>query len=246
MIVRSLYGSGKRENNQDYFLIDEALKSFVLSDGVGGAVNGEKASRSLCRYIMNEELFRPVSCRDQMLHNIINIQQGFNKLLDNNPEDAGMAATLVYAKWLEQGMLIAHIGDSRCYHIQRRTRNYWRTPDHSLIDALVREGVIDATEVLNCGMKNIITKAVEANFDNKIVEPDINFIENVSPGDRFLLCSDGVMEALEETDLLNMLFEVECPDQLTGLIEADCQVSSNDNYSAILIETEYSDPFNKQ
>jgi len=191
-----------REQNEDYYgyFTTPAGSLFIVCDGMGGHNGGEVASRLTVDTISStfktalpgrpEELIRvAVSKANRAVYE--------RSLTD--PETAGMGTTLVlllFPRGDEDHPWIAHIGDSRIYRL--RNSNIERlTDDHSKVMMLVKLGVITLEEAMHHPDKNVITRALGISRE---VQPDVRQI-TIEPGDRFLLCTDGITDLLNDADI---------------------------------------------
>ncbi|CAM9943676.1 unnamed protein product [Chrysoparadoxa australica] len=118
------------------------------------------------------------------------------KLSMEDPSKRGMGTTLVMAIVTEVGTFIAHVGDSRAYLV-RKGNVQQLTEDHSLVNDLVRSGVLTRDKAQGHPQANVITKAVGI---QEVVTPDVLFYETME-GDTIFLCSDGLHDYLKKEDI---------------------------------------------
>ena len=111
----------------------------------------------------------------------------------------GMGTTVVAAVVTENQLYVANVGDSRLYIVGKNNRQVTR--DHSLVQEMVRIGELDETQARSHPDKNIITRAIGADKNLKI---DV-FEEQIEPGDKILLCTDGLTNMLEDTAIFEIL-----------------------------------------
>ena len=203
---------GRRANQEDARYPDcDAPQGeqhfFVVCDGVGGNEKGEVASRTVCdafgKAFDGFDWSHPLTTAD------------FERALDfafselariATPENRDMATTLTFVAFHAGGCFIAHIGDSRVYYVRPGQGIVYRTDDHSLVNALVRAGVITAEEAETHPDRNVITRSVcipEA--DQERSSATVVNIDDVRPGDYVFLCSDGVLKRLTDQALTNCL-----------------------------------------
>lgn len=198
-----------RKENQDYFRFDlpahgETLCA-VLCDGMGGAQAGSIASSMAADTFMSHaanSLDESSSVADmkQILTEAVNYAN--IKVYDRSFADftcMGMGSTLVAMLVNSKRCLIANVGDSRGYIISKG-RIQQITRDHSLVEEMVARGEISAQEAKNHSKKNIITRAIGVEAS---VRCDI-FDIKLAPGNRMLLCSDGLSNVISENDMLNI------------------------------------------
>lgn len=225
---------GKRPNNEDALLSDPQNGLFILCDGVGGADKGEIASELSCEKIY--EAFIKQGKR-QLTENLLDtyISEANKAIADHImsfPEAKGMATTVAFLQLYDQQAHLAHIGDSRIYHI-RDGEILFQTRDHSYVNELVLSGFITEEEAKIHSKKNIITRALTGNT-NESKLADMHTIVEIEEGDYFLLCSDGVLEAIDESYIEdNFLKDRQISDILSDIKERT-KAEALDNNSAII------------
>jgi len=184
-----------RPINEDAFLSQPAQGLFVVCDGMGGAAAGEVASRLAVGTIASSVARTPlergaagVQPRTVALDRAI--QAANRAIFDRARIDtahAGMGTTAV-AAWAGDGVVsIGHVGDSRAY-LAHGDGCASVTSDHSLVEAQVRAGAITREESLKSPHQNVLLRALgrDAHVEVELTEP------RVTPGDRLLLCTDGL------------------------------------------------------
>lgn len=233
---------GQRENNEDSIFPlpgkgTAADKLFIVCDGVGGATKGEVASRLACDsmsvYLSKHQIQAGEAA---ILEAFDYTQNQFDDYLQKQPEAKGMGTTLVMMLVHEQGLTVAHCGDSRFYHF-RKNRIIWQTFDHSMTNELVRQGLISAEEAASRPKSNRISRAIQGYSVHKS-KPDIHFINDIKGGDLFFLCSDGVFEAFSDAELTDILSSSQTLNEKMEIIHQICEANSRDNFSAYLIEVD--------
>jgi serine/threonine protein phosphatase PrpC len=182
----------RRLQNEDAFVCEPPL--FAIADGMGGAQAGEVASH------LATTALRDLAATGASVPELIREANG--RVWEHSLQDpavAGMGTTVTLARVHEaEGIIeIGHVGDSRAYRI-RDGRLEQLTPDHTLVAELVRSGRLTEQEAYTHPHKSVITRAVGT-------EPDVHvdaFAVETSPGDLFLLCSDGLTDMLHDADIL--------------------------------------------
>jgi protein phosphatase len=101
----------------------------------------------------------------------------------------------------------------------------------------VRQGVITAEEAASRPKTNRITRAIQGHTVQK-TKPDIHFISDIEEGDLFFLCSDGILEAVSDADLTDILSSAQTLNEKMEIIHQICEANSRDNFSAYLIEVD--------
>lgn len=228
--------------NQEDFIWPEAGKAslhnkvFIVCDGVGGADNGEIASR-----IISETVGNAISKLEnrEMSGAIVNTllteaRNALVKYAQQNGLDTNMATTFTLLVISERKVFISWCGDSRIYHF-RNGEILYRTSDHSLVNSLVKSGEITEEEALIHPKKNIILKAIKA--DDSPIEADHYLINDVQDGDYFMLCTDGLLENIADKDLKFLLTQNDKGNiDIIKAFQQFCQGKTRDNYSMYLLQ----------
>lgn len=227
----------KRKLNEDFVYTSENAignlpNVFIVADGMGGHKAGEYASKvtveTMVKEIENSFEKNPVRIFGKAL-NIAN--ERIRKKAMEDPEYDGMGTTVVVATCMGRYLQVANVGDSRLYVVNQEIKQI--TQDHSLVEEMVRAGVLGKEEAKNRQDKHIITRAVGA-ADS--VEPDYFTVE-LEEGDIVLMCSDGLTNMLEDEEIRMMLDGArDIVEKAQKLVEAANENGGNDNISVILIE----------
>ena len=209
---------------------------FIVADGMGGHKAGGVASREaierFVKYACTTHMSDPANILDA---GIISVNKDIFDMANSNRDYSGMGTTFVAASLVENHVYIANVGDSRLYLIGRDIRQITR--DHSLVEDMVRMGVLEREEARTHYKKNVITKAIGV-ADDKTSTPDIFEIE-VENGDKLLLCSDGLTNMVEDYDIKKIVKDNDSiEDAVRELIKQANENGGKDNISAILIEPE--------
>lgn len=234
---------GNRDNQEDYIypLYGNATASdclFIVCDGMGGHENGEVASKTFAEALA--DYFNTHATGDTVLKDSViaaALDHAYSKLdaADNgNYKKMGTTLTLLY--FHRGGATAAHIGDSRIYHLRPGKKLLYVSRDHSLVFDLYQSGEITYGEMKTSMQKNVITRAVQPGEDNR-VKPDIIHITDIKPGDYFFMCSDGMVERLEDDDILN-LFSSHDDDNMKMKKLISATSNNQDNHSAYIIHVE--------
>ncbi|MBN1200180.1 MAG: serine/threonine-protein phosphatase [Bacteroidales bacterium] len=232
---------GKRENNEDaiYPATSAATANdrlFMVCDGIGGAEKGEIASDLTIKTIAGYfQANQRKAIDESFIQNAVrHTQVQFDQYLVKNPHAKGMGTTLTLCCFSGNKAIIAHIGDSRVYHI-RNGEIRFQTEDHSLVNSLVKNNIITPEEALTHPKRNVITRAIQGDSVSKAI-PDITILDDLQPGDYFFLCSDGISEAISNATLCEILGSNLSNEGKTEEISNRCKEHSRDNYSAYLIQ----------
>ena len=241
---QAIYEIGLRENQEDSLFpatgkATSEDRLFMLCDGMGGHQSGEVASQTVCeeigKYVLNEtDASRPFT--DAMLAEAV--ERAYDALdgKDNTDSEKKMGTTMVFIYFHAGGVMAAHIGDSRYYHIRPKTREIrYRSRDHSLANMSFEAGEVSLQNLPTMPGRNVILRAMMPHQDVREM-PDIVHIKDIRPGDYFFACSDGVLERMDDEELMNVL----CNKELSDEQKRDWLLASTDgnkdNHSAWLIQ----------
>ena len=212
----------------------------VLCDGVGGSEHGEIASQTSSKVIgeyLTKILKDNHAVSDADLHEAVNLAYDELEKIDTEASDEGavsMATTLTCVCIHNDGILAAHMGDSRIYHVRPGQGLLYQSADHSLVNTLLQAGEITLEEAKNFPRKNVITKAIQPH-GKKRFKAEVQHLTDIQTGDYIFLCCDGVLERLTNERLVEIL-SMKCSDkEKLVLLEAESTDKTKDNYTAYLI-----------
>lgn len=228
---------GKRNNQEDMIFpfpgtATDSDRLFMVCDGMGGHENGEKASRIVCeemsRVILSYEVFD-----EKVMHEALEAAlDGLDR--NDSGEAKKMGTTMTMLMLHDKGATIAHIGDSRVYHIRPSEKCIMHmTSDHSLVNELVKIGEMTPEEARLSGQKNVITRAMMPRMDRR-PKADIYNTDDIRKGDFFMLCSDGMLEQMEDKNLIFILGRKNTCDDKVEMLRTVTR-ENRDNHSAYLI-----------
>lgn len=208
---------------------------FIVADGMGGHKAGDVASRmaieKFVKYACTTHMTDPANILDA---GIISINKEIFHLAESNRDYSGMGTTFVAATLVDNHLYIANVGDSRLYVIGRDIKQITR--DHSLVEDMVRMGMIAKEDARTHYKKNVITRAIGV-IDDKSAVPDIFEIE-IEKGDKILLCSDGLTNMIDDYDIKKIVSGNEnLEDAVSRLINQANENGGKDNISAVMVET---------
>ncbi len=226
----------KRKNNQDsIFFSDEPVGSlpnlYIVADGMGGHRAGDKASRMAIDitvdFIKNSTIENPIAIlKRAMIYANNEIYKSANK----DPDLVGMGTTMVAAVALDDKLYVANVGDSRLYVVNNEIRQI--TMDHSLVEEMIRSGELERKKGRNHPEKNIITKAMGSRDE---VIPDF-FEIDMEPGDRYVICSDGLSNMVEDDEIRDIVVDyADIKDATKALVDRANYYGGSDNISVVLV-----------
>lgn len=235
----------KRTNNEDNYLINEELNLFVVCDGMGGHVGGEFASAiavNTVEEVLTTMELRPDDLgvdkdddgpievtREKVRYAIRLAGKRIFQKAQEEPEYKGMGTTC-QALLVEGGnAFVAHVGDSRTY-VVRDGRIEQLTEDHSLVNQHIKAGLITPEQAKTHKLKNIITRSLGYMED---VEIDIQ-VRAVRRGDRFVMCSDGLSNLVEASEIGEAVLDYGPQEASRRLIESACDRGGDDNITVVV------------
>lgn len=254
--VYSIWEYGKRTDAEGHphqedctYPLPDALndsdRTFILCDGMGGHDAGEVASATVC-----EAMGKSIADDGHDAEGVFTDQDFMNALdaafvaLDkkDNGAEKKMGTTMTFLKLHNEGATVAHMGDSRVYHIRpgkdgADTAILHQTEDHSLVNDLVKIGELTREEARTSKQKNVITRAMQPNMDRR-PKADIKHITDIKPGDFFYMCSDGMLEQedMESGDSLRNIFSEAIPSDADKVkILTEVTKNNRDNHTALII-----------
>ena len=243
---------GQKDNQEDYLwpqpeTITTENRIFLMCDGMGGHDSGEVASETSATAL---GMYLAIHTTENGIVSKTLFEEALSFAYDElDKVDTGalkkMGTTMTCLVLHRCGALVAHIGDSRIYHIRPsladengRTGIIYQSADHSLVNDLLRAGEITEEEAKTYPYKNVITRAMQPHLEHRY-QADIYNIDDVQEGDYFFLCSDGVLEQLTNEMLGRILSDSSLDDAGKLLaIKNVCDDKTHDNYTCWLIPVE--------
>lgn len=236
---QAIWELGQRNNQEDSIFpaFGEATdddRLFILCDGMGGHEHGEEASQTVCKAMSDTIL--SLSKQSFTDDDLLDALQTAYRQLDclDNSHLRKMGTTLCLLYFHQGGLTAAHIGDSRIYHIRpKENRILYQSRDHSLVYDLYQAGEISYEEMRTSPQKNIITRAIQPGEESR-VRPAIVHIADIQPGDYFYICSDGMLEQMDNDELCRLL-SADGSDEKKRKQLVAATSDNKDNHSAYLI-----------
>lgn len=227
-----------RENNEDNCVIVPEKNLFIVADGMGGQSAGEKASA-----LAVELIPKKISSLDALAGDSEKVVAAIDEAVgyanseimalgEIDPEMHSMGTTVVFVVQVQDEFYIGGVGDSRVYQLREGTLTQLTT-DHSLTQALLEHGTITPEEAVNHKYRNVLyrylgSKDGGTGTQAKHVKP--------LPGDRFLLCSDGVTDGIGDDLIAELLMKSDDPTEIAGIIvKAAQEGGSKDNITAMTL-----------
>jgi serine/threonine protein phosphatase PrpC len=234
------YGStdrGGREKNEDSFGVSDDLGLYLIADGVGGSRYGGLASQ-----LAIDEVTRDIQSNPVELANPHSAEQVFlgsvrraNRTLwayGRQGRNADVLTTLSGLWCVNSHFIVMHVGDSRIYRWGLAGGLSCLTTDHTSAAELVRQGALAPEEAATHSLRRHLTRVLGAGPQ---IECDV-LIDRLLPMDRFLLCTDGLYEAVAPEELEATLAYVSSEkEQAERLVSLALSRSAKDNVTAIVV-----------
>jgi protein phosphatase len=237
-----------RDNNEDAHIVDDRLALFAVADGMGGHVAGEIASRVAVEAIeaFIEETAGADKNRTWPFPFDPSISLEANRLkaafrlanrkiaaaIADAQELRGMATTASAVLFGTRRASVAHVGDSRVY-VLRDGKLEQITSDHSWVEEQVRAGTMSRTAARQHPWRNVVTRALSGGED-----PEVDVTEIApAPGERFLLCSDGLFGVVPDAQIADLLGQLTPLDSICQrLVTAANEGGGPDNITALILQ----------
>jgi PPM family protein phosphatase len=216
-----------RKNNQDSGFASDHL--LVVADGMGGAAAGDIASAVTVQTMRRLHEAHPDDILGALAGAVQRANDRLGEIIEDDPSVEGMGTTVTAIIFDGDTMGLAHIGDSRAY-LLRDGELSQLTSDHTFVQGLVDEGRITAVEARTHPHRSLLLRALDGRHD---AEPDLTTF-GARPGDRLLVCSDGLCgyvddEAIGRTlehgtpdsaalELLQLALDAGGPDNITCVV----------------------------
>jgi len=228
-----------RANNQDSGYVGEHL--FVVADGMGGHAGGDVASALTIQALaLTDHAFDSAEAAEsELVQALLDANQELAEAVYEHPELTGMGTTVSGMVRVGDRMVIAHIGDSRIYR--------WRagaleqiTKDHTFVQRLVDSGRITPEEAAVHPRRSVLMRAL-GDVD---ITPEIDtMVLDAAPGDRWLLCSDGLSGYVTEAKIADVLASIpSAVDAAQTLIDETLDHGAPDNVTVVIVGVDDDDP----
>lgn len=217
-----------RDVNQDRMILSGTIAA--VADGMGGHAGGEKAAALAIGELSG---VRGTITADRF-HKVVEAANRRIYETSADPALRGMGTTIVAAAVDAEAeqLNIVNVGDSRAYRF-RGGELEQLTIDHSLVEDLVREGRLSPEEALTHPQRNIVTRALGINPQ---IEIDM-FIVDAVAGDRFILCSDGLFNEVDDDGIIEILERVKPSEEAAAeLVEAAVRLGGRDNVTVVIVD----------
>ncbi|MGF1459490.1 MAG: PP2C family protein-serine/threonine phosphatase [Leptolyngbyaceae cyanobacterium] len=226
-----------RSSNQDAYHIDPEGRFFIVADGMGGHAGGQEASSIATTTIRNhlEKHWESDSKTAEILQQSLTLaNEAILSDQKQHPERGDMGTTIVVLAFRtdkDSQPWCAHVGDSRLYRL-RGPKIVALTEDHTWIARAVREGELTVDQSRNHPWRHVLSQCLGREDMHRI---DVQPIE-AQPGDRFLLCSDGLTEELPDTIIAAHLKSIRAVESAAqALINSAKKHGGRDNITVVIV-----------
>jgi protein phosphatase len=228
-----------RDNNEDAFVVDPHDRFFIVCDGMGGQSAGEKAS-ALATELVPRKLEQTIDFdsgnNDDVVAKIDAAIAYANSeimaLSQLDPNYHNMGTTIAFIVAVSGKFFVGGVGDSRAYRLRGDTLQQL-TKDHSLTRALIEAGTITEEDAVTHRYRNVLWRYLGTKEGSSGTEARELSIE---PGDRFILCSDGVTDGLREPKLTELLKQYADPQAAAeAIVAAAVEGGSKDNITCLAV-----------
>ncbi|MFZ9482949.1 MAG: Stp1/IreP family PP2C-type Ser/Thr phosphatase [Ilumatobacteraceae bacterium] len=222
-----------RQGNEDAFVAEEMV--FAVADGMGGHNAGEVAS-AIAATTLRDRLSEGAASVDLAIAAVVEANAAIFAGAHGRSDQRGMGTTLTALAVLHTSdatrLVVANVGDSRTY-LLRNGRLRRVSVDHSYVQELVSTGHITEQEARRHPRRNIVTRALG-------IEPTVRVDTWVMPlvrGDRYVLCSDGLVDEVDDPEILAILQMHSDPQRAAeDLVEAANVMGGRDNTTVVVVD----------
>lgn len=224
-----------RSTNQDAHYDDPDKRFFIVADGMGGHAGGEEASRIAVEQI-HQYLIKhwdsQKSSQELLKESLIQANEAILQDQQNHPERGDMGTTVVMVLFRPSSEAwFTHVGDSRLYRL-RQSNLEQITEDHTWIARAIKHGEITPDEARFHPFRHVLSRCLGR---EDLYEIDVDPLD-IQPGDRLLLCSDGLTEELVDETIAAHLQETPVLEKAASeLVEAAKEQGGHDNITVVLV-----------
>ncbi|MCF7935999.1 MAG: serine/threonine-protein phosphatase [Synergistales bacterium] len=230
---------GERGTNEDSWTFANLPSGClaVVADGLGGQEGGEVAS-AIATDVMRRSLESSLESDGQVLASAVGEAHGSIRTEQTRRDLPEMMTTVVALLVQGDQAWWAHVGDSRCYLLREGALRLL-TEDHTPLGEMVRTGRLQPGDLRHHPMRNMLSRCLGHPDEANLSVP--TGTDTVQPGDRFLLCSDGLWEPVDEERMEATARDAATPEEWTGLLEEEVLrlgTPRQDNYTAVVVQME--------
>ena len=217
-----------RPVNQDSAYASGRL--LAVADGMGGA--GDQASAAAIEALKSLEAAGPGDLLTALAQAVQQAEAAVQDIAEAGPAQEGSGTTLTAMLWSGSQLALVHVGDTRCY-LMRGGELFQITHDHTVVQSLIDQGRLTAEEALSHPERSLLLHALDG---TQAAVPDLS-LHDVRPGDRYLLCSDGLTTVVPAGGIHAVLAEAaEPPAAVRQLIDLANAGGGPDNIACVVAD----------
>lgn len=253
--VYSIKGNVRRRNDDNYYLFEqirslkdensiavgEARETCICAvfDGVGGMEHGNEAAFYAADFLNQYEERVIEACNDKKNLGLKSeILQMNEKICEKAKEIGNMGTTIALISVNKDTIYTLNLGDSRIYHIGNQGLQQL-SKDHNMAQFLLELNIISSDVCNKHRGKHELTQYLGINKEEMLIEPYVYSFEKTGKKESFLLCTDGLLDGVEEQELYRILQKnssLELKQQLESVVHRAVEKGSRDNVTAMIIE----------
>ncbi|MEL6158073.1 MAG: Stp1/IreP family PP2C-type Ser/Thr phosphatase [Cyanobacteria bacterium J06627_32] len=223
-----------RAANQDSYYLSPEGDLFIVADGMGGHVGGQEASRlstlAIRDYVVAHRAEETPSSA-LLEQAVLAANEVVLSEQRQHPERADMGTTVVAVLWRNEEFWCAHVGDSRLY-LLRESGFIQLTQDHTWVAQALRAGDLSQEQIAHHPWRHVLSQCIGR---EDLIEVETQLLKT-EPGDRLLLCSDGLTEELNDDAIINYLQSAQtCEGAVAALVAAARARGGRDNITAVVL-----------
>ncbi len=226
-----------RAANQDAYHLDPDGRFFIVADGMGGHAGGQEASRLATQAIqscLDISWDSTIPSQDLLEKSLLEANQAILADQRQHPERSDMGTTVVVVIFRDEQPLCTHVGDSRLYRLHG-SKLEQLTEDHTWVARAMRLGEITPDQARTHPLRHVLAQCLGREDLQQIEVKSLS----VQPGDRLLLCSDGLTEELSDQLITNQLKSIRvCDKAASALIQAAKDHGGRDNITVVIVAIE--------
>ncbi len=225
-----------RSANQDAYYIDPDGRFFIVADGMGGHAGGEEASRiaiETTHTYLNQNWETEPDTKNLLVQALIAANDAIVADQENNAQRGDMGTTIVSILFRDDLVWSAHVGDSRLYRL-RGDKLDAITEDDTWVARAMKLGQLNAEEAKIHPLRHVLSHCLGRRDLRQI---NIQ-TQDIAPGDRILLCSDGLTEEVPHDEIASHLHAGTIEEAAQALIDAAKQHGGSDNITVVIAQME--------
>lgn len=226
-----------RTVNQDDYHIDPDGRFFIVADGMGGHAGGQEASKLATEAIqahLDEHWQSQVASEELIEQAFYKANQSILQDQQNHPERPDMGTTAVVFMFRQGQSWCAHVGDSRLYRL-RSSKLEQITEDHTWVARAMKAGDLTPDQARTHQWRHVLSQCLGR---KDLQQVDVQMMD-VQPGDRLLLCTDGLTEELSD-NLISSYIQprLDGEEAAAMLVESAKEKGGRDNITVVIVEVD--------